>query len=215
MKNVIITGANGMIGGLVLDLCLKRNDVQRVTAITRRPMDLHHEKLVNVVHQDYLDYSAIEEHLKDQQVCFYCIGVYTGQVPTEEFKKITVDFTRAFAGALKKSSPGATFCFLSGQGADSSEKSRILFAKQKGIAENLILELQFPHTHIFRPGYIYPVTPREEPNSAYRVMRRLYKPLSFLYPNLGVTSVKLAEKMVTAGLDGSDRVIYENGDIRK
>ena len=115
---------------------------------------------------------------------------------------------------LKQQSPNATFCFLSGQGADSSEKSRILFAKEKGIAENYLLRLQFANTYIFRPGYIYPVTPRKEPNFSYKVMRKLYKPISFIYPNIGVSSIQLANKMVSVGINGGDKIVYENKAIQ-
>jgi nucleoside-diphosphate-sugar epimerase len=215
MKNVIITGSNGMIGKLVLENCLNRSDVNRVTTIARRPSGLQHPKLDEVMHNDFLDYSKIETHFQNQDVCFYCIGVYTGQVPTDEFKRITVDFTKAFADVLKRNSQSVSFCFLSGQGADSTEKSRVLFAREKGIAENYLLSLHFNKTHLFRPGYIHAVPPRKEPNFTYQIMRALYKPISFIYPNIGVTSVKLAEKMVKIGLEGSDRTVFENANIRE
>ena len=57
-------------------------------------------------------------------------------MPKDEFRKITVDYTVSFATALKKGSPNAVFCFLSGQGADRTEKSRMMFARDKGHAEN-------------------------------------------------------------------------------
>ena len=215
MKNVIITGSNGMIGQLVLKECLSRFDANKVTSITRRPLGIKNDKLIEIIHNNFLDYSKIEECLKGQDVCFYCIGVYTGQVPTDEFKKITVDFTKTFAEALIRNSRNATFCFLSGEGADTSEKSQILFAREKGIAENILLKLQFGKTYIFRPGYIYPDTPRKEPNRFYKLMRKLYKPLSVIYPNMGVTSTKLATKMVEVGLNGGNKTIYKNKDIRE
>ncbi len=215
MKNIIITGSNGMIGKLVLENCLNREDVKTVTSITRKSIGIKHPKLFEIIHDNYLDYSKIENQLKNQDVCFYCIGVYTGQVPSAEFKKITVDFTRAFANALRKNNNETTFCFLSGQGADSSEKSSILFAREKGIAENILLNLKFKHTHIFRPGYIYPETPRKEPNWTYSLMRTLYKPISMIYPNMGVTSTQLANKMIAVGINGGNKTIFENKDIRQ
>ena len=136
-------------------------------------------------------------------------------MPNDEFNKITIDYTKAFGDALKHNSPQSTFCFLSGQGADETEKSKVLFAKAKGIAENYLLKLNFKHTHIFRPGYIYPVTPRREPNLIYGLMRAFYKPVSFIYPNIGVPSTVLAHKMVETGINGGDKTIYENADIRK
>ncbi len=215
MKNVILTGANGMIGGLILRRCLERNDVSKITAILRHPTGLKHPKLVEVIHQDFMNFSSVNQYFSNQQICFYCIGVYTGKVPRDEFRKITIDYTLAFAEELKKYSDGISFCFLSGQGADSKEKSRIMFALDKGKAENGILRMNFRRTHIFRPGYIYPVTPRKEPNFIYKLMRILYKIFSPLFPNMGVTSEKLADTMVEVAFAGREKIIYENSEIRK
>jgi uncharacterized protein YbjT (DUF2867 family) len=216
MKNILITGTNGMIGKLVLEHCLRRDDVAKITSITRKPTGITHPKLVEVFHTDFLDYSSIETHFTNQDICFYCIGVYTGQVPKEEFRKITVAFTEAFATCLKKNSSNTSFCFLSGQGADLSEKSRIMFARDKGIAENILINLQFKQLGIFRPAYIYPVTPRVEPNMQYRIFRVLYKPvLSKIYPNGGLTSEQLVKAMIQVGFNGGKQVIYENKEIRQ
>ncbi len=205
-----------MIGKLILEYCLQREDVNKITSITRKPTGIKHPKLVEVMHNDFLDYSIIADHLKDQDICFYCIGVYTGQVPRDEFRKITVDYTHAFASALKQQSPETGFCFLSGQGADRSEKSSVMFARDKGVAENILFNLHFNHLAVFRPGYIYPVTPRVEPNTAYRIFRIAYKyGLRQLYPNIGVTSEQLAKAMIIIGFNGKGQVVYENRDIGK
>ena len=215
MKNVIITGTNGMIGNLILELCLKSDEIGKITSITRKPIGIQHSKLTEIIHNDFLDLKPIEKDFEHQAICFYCLGVYTGQVPNEEFNKITIDYTKSFADMLRKQNENATFCFLSGAGADSTEKSNLLFAKAKGIAENHLIKLNFNQLYIFRPGYIYPVTKRVEPNFMYRVFRYLYKPLSFIYPNIGITSEKLASKMFELGLKGGNQTILENKDIRK
>ena len=217
MKNILICGSTGMVGGLALRICLDRKDVQYVTSISRRSTGIKHPKLKEIIHEDFLDFSAVEDNFKQQDVCLFCIGVYTGQVSRELFRTITVDYTRTFAETLKKHSPEATFCFLSGQGADSQEKSRVMFAKDKGIAENLLLKLKFMPTYIFRPGYIYPVTPRKEPNFSYKLLRVVYKPISKIYPNIGLSSVDLASAMVHLGIHANAHVgpILENIDIRK
>lgn len=215
MKNVLITGANGMIGNLILNACLQRIDVNKVTSIVRKKSGLLHPKLFEIVHQNFLDFTPIQEELQQVDICFFCIGVYTGQVPKDEFRRITVDITVAFASTLKKQSPEAIFSFLSGQGADPSEKSKVMFAKDKGAAENALIKLQFKELAIFRPGYIYPVTPRKEPNLLYSIFRILYKPiLSKVYPNIGVSSEHLAKAMVKIGFLGGNQVVYENSDIR-
>lgn len=216
MKKVLIAGANGMIGGLILTQCLQSTEVARVTVVVRKSLGLAHPKLTEVLHSDFLNFSNVQQAFQHQDVCYYCIGVYTGQVPANEFKKITVDFTKVFAQTLKTQSPDAVFCFLSGDGADQSEKSRILFAREKGKAENILMRLQFKGTYIFRPGYIYPVTKRKEPNLMYRIIRVLWKPfLSWAAPWSGVTSVQLAKVMTQVGLNGAGQSVLSNEDIRK
>ena len=216
MKNVLIAGSNGMIGNLILHNCLGSDEVKQVTSITRKSLGIKHPKLVEVLHSDFLDFSNVQQAFQQQDVCYYCIGVYTGQVPAAEFKKITVDFTKVFAETLKAQSPDAVFCFLSGDGADQSEKSRILFAREKGKAENILMRLNFRGTYIFRPGYIYPVTKRKEPNLMYRIIRVLWKPFfSWAAPWSGLTSVKLAEVMTQVGLRGADKVVFSNSAIKK
>lgn len=65
------------------------------------------------------------------------------------------------------------------------------------MAENALLRLGFPRIHLFRPGYIYPVTPRNEPNVWLRIFRSLYPVFRRVYPNIGVASDDLA--IVTFG----------------
>ena len=216
-KSVIIIGATGMVGGLALRLCLENPNIQRVTVIGRRKVGVEHEKLQEVIHDDFLDYSAVSDALKDQDIALFCLGVYTGAVPDDEFKKITVDYTLAFAETLKKQSQDATFCLLSGMGADRTEKSRTSFARYKGMAENGLADMGFKRLHFFRPGYVYPVTPRDEPNIWYRLYRRIYPLISRLFPGASVTSEALALAMVYTGLHNTDVVAgpeIENKDIQ-
>lgn len=217
-KRIILLGASGMIGGCALHLCLESPDVSKVTSIVRRPTRMEHPKLKEIVHNDFLDYTAIEKEMVGHDVALFCIGAYTGTVSDDQFQLITVHYTLAFASALLAGSPQATFCFLSGQGADQSEKSRVAFARYKGMAENGLLNMEFPRVHFFRPGYIYPVTRRKEPNLMYTLFRQVYPVLRFIYPNIGITSEDLARAMVQVGLGNQaigSNPILENKDIRE
>lgn len=216
MKNVIITGASGMIGSLVLKECLDRPDVARVTSLVRRPSGAKHARLHEVVLPDMQDTASIAHALQGHDVAFYCIGAYTGALPKAEFRRVTVDLTVAFAGALAKASPQAVFCFLSGDGADRTGRSRIQFARDKGAAENFLFNAGFSRVYTFRPGYIYPVEPRREPNLMYRLARLLYKPLlSWVAPGSSVRSTDLAHAMVKVGLEGHGQEVLENRDIQR
>ena len=215
--NVVIVGATGMVGNTALRICLNDPAVSKVTVVGRRATGLRHAKLDETLHNDFVDFTAIADALEDQHVALYCLGAYTGAVPDDEFRRVTVDFTLGFARAMYSASPQATFCFLSGQGADQSERSRMAFARFKGAAEKALLEIGFPRVHIFRPGYIYPVAPREEPNLGYRLMRLVYPVVRHVYPNVGVTSDDLARAMVRAGLHGTGahgHPVLENREIR-
>jgi hypothetical protein len=91
------------------------------------------------------------------------------------------------------------------------------FARYKGAAEKALLDTGFPRVHIFRPGYIYPVTQRREPNLMYTISRFLYPLLRRIYPNIGIPSENLTAAMVHAGLYGTaenKNPILENKDIR-
>ena len=50
-----------------------------------------------------------------------------------------------------------TFIFVSGAGADSSEKGRIMWARVKGKAENAVLRLPFKASYVFRPAVVQPM----------------------------------------------------------
>src|SRR6185436_15411075 len=104
--------------------------------------------------------------------------------------------TIEFARVLRGSSPDAAFSFLSGSGADQTERSRIPFACYKGAAENALLTAGFSHVYLFRPAYIYPVEPRKEPNFSYRLLRGIYPAFRVLFPNQVIRADDLARAMV-------------------
>ena len=131
-KHAIITGATGMVGSLVLELCLECDEITRVTSLLRRPSGIQHAKLSEIIVEDWLDLDENASCFESVDIVFYCLGVYSGAVKRDEFRKITVDYPEALARALQPRNPGLSFCLLSGAGADRSERSRIMFARDKG-----------------------------------------------------------------------------------
>ena len=213
MKKAIITGSTGMIGGLILELCLSDEEISEVLLLNRRPIGIQNKKIREVILEDFSDYSKAAELFSDIDAAFFCLGAYTGKVPDELFRKITVDYAVAFAKMLHEKSPNASLCLLSGAGADRKEKSRYSFAKYKGIAENQIVALGIEKFYCFRPAYIYPVTPRKEPNFMYKAMRFLYPLLRLFGKNMSIRSTDLARAMFEVGLNGGQKQILENRDI--
>ncbi|MCB1045884.1 MAG: hypothetical protein KDC10_01680 [Calditrichaeota bacterium] len=216
--SVLVLGATGMVGGLLLRLCLDDARIGRVSVIGRRPCGVTHARLQETIHPDFDHCEPLSAALAGQDVVFYCIGVYTGAVSADELRRVTAEQPAHLARVLHAVSPGAYLAFLSGMGADRNQRSRIAFARHKGVAENALLALGFTRLGIFRPGYIFPVTARREPTLAYRVFRWLYPVLNPLWPNMGLTSDELARAMLGWALDESDRApssTFENHEIRR
>jgi uncharacterized protein YbjT (DUF2867 family) len=214
---LVIVGASGMVGGYALRYGLENATVTSVTTIGRKRLGISHPKLTEVVHRDFADCSSLVDTLSGQDAAIFCLGAYTGTVSDAELRSITVDYTVEIARVLYRSSPGAAFSFLSGDGADPTGRSRIPFARYKGEAENALLAAGFPHVYIFRPAYIYPVEPRKEPNFSYRLLRAIYPAFRILFPNQVIRADDLARAMVDAavhGTGGHRGPVFENGEIR-
>ena len=184
-----------------------------IVSISRKSTGITHPKLVEVIRDNFLDYNDIGDHFKSVDTAYYCLGVYTGAVPDATFKKITLDYTNAFADVLKDYSPKATFCLLSGAGADQTEKSSTSFARYKGMSENYLIKKEFENLFIFRPAYIYPVEKRKSPNIMYTVSRLLYPVIRILGDKVSIKSTELAEAIFNAGMNSPKKMILENQDI--
>ena len=214
-KKILITGSTGMVGGKILQLCLNSEDVVEVKSLVRKSSNIKHEKYTEIVINNFLSYQDHLDILSEIDIVFYCLGAYTGTLPADEFRKVNVDYPLNLAKAVHSKSPNSVFCLLSGQGADRSEKSTMQFARDKGVIENAISNLQFKAFYAFRPGYIYPTTKRKEPNFFYVLFRFMYPLVKLLGNNLSITHVQLAKVMFTVGLSGYPKEILENKDMRR
>jgi hypothetical protein len=97
---LVIVGATGMVGGYALRYALDHRAIGPVTAIGRRKIGIAHPKLKEVLHQDFVDCSALADALSGQDAAVFCLGAYTGAVPDMELRKVTVDYTsRVRAGS--------------------------------------------------------------------------------------------------------------------
>jgi len=214
---VVIVGATGMVGGYALRYALDHPAVGLVTAIGRRTLGISHPKLEEVLHRDFADCSTLADALAGQDAAVFCLGAYTGVVSDAELRKVTVDYTIAFARVLRAASPVAAFSFLSGSGADQTGRSRVAFARYKGEAEKALLAAGSCHVYIFRPAYIYPVEPRKEPNFGYRLLRAIYPAFRLLFSNQVIRADDLARAMVDVAVRRTGEpggLVLENRDIR-
>ena len=215
--NVVLFGASGMVGQGVLIECLDDAGVQRVVSVVRRPTGVTHAKLTEIVHADFLDYTAIEPSLRDIDACFFCLGVSSIGMKEEDYRHITYDFTLAAATTLHRLNPKLVFIYVSGAGTDSTEKGRSMWARVKGKTENDLAKL-CATAYAFRPGYIHPEKGVASRTKWIRVASTVLRPVGFLlkqFPGAGTSTDVLGRAMIAAVRSGAPSHVVELREINK
>ena len=202
MKKVIITGATGMVGKGVLLECLDNETVDEVLVIGRNSLQLEHPKLKELIHQDFTDFANVKDQLIGFDACFFCLGISSQGMKEEDYKRITYDFTLSLAKTLFEINRGVTFNYVSGEGTDSAEKSRMFWARVKGKTENDLLNLGFKKAFMFRPGLIIPLRGIKSRTKSYQFMYDyfmwLVKLVKILAPNSVVTTTQIGNAMINS-----------------
>lgn len=205
--NVILFGATGMIGRGVLRACLRDDAVDSVLAVGRSPLGVSHPKLRERVQEDPSDLSAPDLDLAAYDACFFCLGVSSLGMKEEAYRRVTHDLTLAVARPLAAANPDLTFVYVSGEGTDSTEQGRSMWARVKGKTENDLLQLPF-HAYMFRPGIIQPAPGVPSKTRLYRVLYAVTAPLIPLLrrvaPNLVVTTEDLGRAMIAVATPGTE-----------
>ena len=209
----IIFGASGMVGEGVLLKTLHHKDVESVLVIGRRSCRITHDKLKELIHHDFFDYSTIEEHLKGYNACFFCLGVSSVGMNEQDYTRITYDLTMQAATTLSRINPGMTFCYVSGTGTDSTEHGKMMWARVKGKTENHLKELPFKSVYLFRPGLMKPVEGQKNLKPLYKVAGMLYPLWKFLSPKNVCTLDDVGLAMIHAVEIGYQKQILGNTDI--
>ncbi|MGZ3883285.1 MAG: NAD(P)H-binding protein [Bacteroidia bacterium] len=208
---LIITGASGTAGSETLKQALLDPEVKEVTALVRRPTGLEHPKLKTLIHKDFLNYAGLEPLFRNSDACIWCLGISQTKVSKAEYEVITYDYTMAAAKAMHTANPDLTFIFLSGMGADSTEKSRTIFARLKGKAENALQKVGFKKLVCARPGGIISVTPRE---GLPWFERYLSPVMGFFAPGFVIDTVHLGKALIWLAKHGSEKIILENKELK-
>jgi uncharacterized protein YbjT (DUF2867 family) len=215
--NVIFFGATGMVGQGVLRECLLDPDVQQILSIVRTPSGQHHPKLRELVHSNFLEYSAIESELTGFEACFFCLGVSSAGIDEAKYTHLTYDLTLAAAATLARLNPNMTFLYVSGAGTDSTEHGRTMWARVKGKTENALLKLPFRAAYMFRPGFIQPLHGIRSKTKLYQFFYTALNPilplLKSAFPNSIITTEELGRAMIGVAKHSYSKPILEVPDI--
>ena len=149
MTKLLIAGATGLVGRLVLEKALADERVSRVVALTRRPIAAH-GKLENIV----LDFSAMPGEVAWWAVdgVVSALGTTRSETPSRSaYRTIDHDYPLAVAGQAR--AHGATrFALVSSLGADP--RSPFDYISLKGELEAGLRRLAFPSLTIVRPSVL-------------------------------------------------------------
>ena len=210
--SVIITGATGMVGEGVLLECLADPRVGRVLVINRKPGGVSHPKLVEVIHADFLDLSAIQSQLAGFDACFFCLGVSSLGMSEADYRRTTYDLTTNVGRTLARLNPDMAFCYVTGAGTDSTEHGKVMWARVKGATENELLRL-FRRGVMLRPGFMLATPGQKNLKGWYKVIAWIYPIGRRLAPGSFCTLREVAQAMINAATIGSPKPVLEVRDI--
>ena len=214
---VIITGASGMVGRGVLLECLYHQEIEGVLSIGRTPLNIDHPKLKEIIHNDFWDYSSIKNELKGYDAAYLSMGISAAGLSEEKYTEITYEYTLGLAKTLFELNSEMTLTYVSGEGTDSSEKGRTMWARVKGRTENDLLKLGFKQSYMFRPGGIIPLRGIKSKTKMYQFFYDyfmwLIKLIKFFAPNSIVNTTQIGLAMINATISGSNKSILRPKDI--
>ena len=149
MTRILLVGATGLVGGHVLAKALADDRIERVVALTRRPLPAH-AKLTNPL----IDFAALPADADwwsvDAVIC--TLGTTRATAGSDEaFRAVDYDYPLAVA-KLALRHGAHSFALNSSLGADPH--SRLLYPRTKGEVERDLQALGFPSLTIARPGLI-------------------------------------------------------------
>ena len=210
--STIITGASGMVGEGVLLECLADPRVDRVLVVARKPSGVTHPKLVEVIHADFDDLSAIQSRLVGYDACFFCLGVSSLGMSEADYKRVTQDLTLNFGRTLARLNPDMAFCYVTGKSTDSTEHGKVMWARIKGATENELLRL-FRRGVMFRPGMMRARKGQKNLKGWYGAIAWIYPIGRWLAPGSFCTLQEVGQAMINAAVIGSPKKVLEVPDI--
>ena len=195
-------------------------DVESVLAVLRSPLaqpEGKEQKVREIIHSDFTDFSAVEDQWPGYDACFFCLGVSSVGMSEKDYAHVTKDFTLAAAESLSRVNPNMTFIYVSGTGTDSSERGRVMWARVKGETENRLLQMPFKSAYMFRPGFIQPLHGIRSKTALYRILYILMGPfiplLKALFPKFITTTEQVGRAMIKIAKQGAPKRLLENRDI--
>lgn len=205
--HAVLFGATGLVGGHLLQLMLANPRIAKVTAVTRRPLALRHEKLCNLV--DDFGRADAPAEMAAADMAFSCLGTTLKQAGGKAgFYAVDHDLcVRCAQWSRQRGVPH--FLMVSAMGASAS--SPVYYNRVKAETEQDLTALGFPQLTLVQPSLLLgerggPSRPGEA--LAIR-MTPLIAPLMLgpLSPYTPVAAADVAAAMLQRALQPSGAVV--------
>lgn len=204
-----------MVGGGVLRECLQAPDVEQVVSIGRSTLPMEDSKLIQTVRAAFAtDPSNIpDDDLRGIDACFFCLGVSAAGMSEDQYTALTYRPTVDVAVRMSQLSPQATFVYVSGAGADSSEQGASMWARVRGKTENALLRLPLKRVHVLRPALIQPLNNAVSKTDSYRIFYKVVGPLLTvgrkLFPGRVLSTEVIGQAMLQIARHGAPTPVLE------
>ena len=211
-KSAIVLGATGLIGGCVVEQLLLDKRYNEVTLLSRRILDIQHEKLQQLVvdFDNLLSFRPLVE--ADHLYC--CLGSTIKKAGSQaRFIKIDHDIPLRIAKFANENGV-AYFALVSSLGASAGSVN--FYSNTKGLLEDNIREQFRQKIGIFRPSLL--LGDREEIRTGERIGQKV---MPFINPLLvgglrkykAIKAETVARAMITMAFTETNLTVFESDQI--
>jgi uncharacterized protein YbjT (DUF2867 family) len=212
MDTALVVGATGLVGGECLKTLLAAGPYERVIALTRRPLQQQHPRLVETI----VDFDKLEELEPFPAADVFCaIGTTIAKAGSQaDFLKVDFEYPRIIAE--RSAAAGAKqFILVTSVGTDPQSSN--FYLRVKAQLEKAVTARSFESVHIFRPSFL--VGERDEFRLAELLGGTASRALQFamigkLRKYRPIPAAKVAAAMVVAAREAMPgRHIYHYDEI--
>jgi uncharacterized protein YbjT (DUF2867 family) len=211
-RTAVVTGASGLVGGLLLDGLLEDPLYREVLSLGRRSLPKQHPKLV----QRAVDFARLEEEtLPSVDDAFCCLGTTIKKAGSQEaFRAVDHDAVLAFAKATRKAG-ARRFLVVTALGANPD--SRVFYNRVKGEVERDLQGLGFESLVILQPSLLLGDRAESRPGErAAIVASRVLAPLLRPFGGRPIEARTVARAMVALAREAPKGVrVAPSGELQQ
>lgn len=72
---IVIFGATGTAGSEVVRQAIVDPEIEQLTVVVRKSIELNHPKVKIIIHSDFLDYTKLLPVFQEADACIWCLGI--------------------------------------------------------------------------------------------------------------------------------------------